>query len=63
MRFVPSGRSLLRRAAVGEEAATMVEYALMIALIVLVAFTAVQLFGQSTSSVFADPRIPNAMGS
>jgi Flp pilus assembly pilin Flp len=63
MRLIPSGRSLLRRAVVGEDGATMVEYALMIALIVLVAFAAVQVLGTSTSSVFADQTLDDAMGS
>ena len=53
--------SLLQRLLVRDDAATMVEYALMIALIALICFTAVALLGTSTSSVFSNTTLLNAL--
>jgi pilus assembly protein Flp/PilA len=43
---------LLRRFVKLEEAATMVEYAIMIALIAIVCFAAVKIIGSSTNTLF-----------
>jgi pilus assembly protein Flp/PilA len=43
---------LLRRFVTLEEAATMVEYAIMIALIAIVCFAAVQILGGNTNTLF-----------
>lgn len=51
----------LQRFLVRDDAATMVEYALMIALIALICFTAVALLGTSTSSVFSNSTLLNAL--
>ena len=45
-----------------EHGATAVEYALMVALIALVVFTAVAFLGQSVNSKFADPQLVNGLG-
>jgi pilus assembly protein Flp/PilA len=44
--------SLLRSLLSDEEGASLVEYGLLIALIALVAITAIQLLGQSVSTLF-----------
>ena len=57
------GRQLVQRVARDERAATMVEYALMLVLIALLCFLAVQVLGTSTSSGFANQELNNALGS
>lgn len=47
-------RSLIRRFIRDERAATMVEYALMIALIAIVCIVAVQAIGENASTKFND---------
>jgi Flp pilus assembly pilin Flp len=42
-----------RRGHVGERAASLVEYALLVALIAIVCFAAVAIFGGETSSTFS----------
>jgi Flp pilus assembly pilin Flp len=49
LRFV----SMLRGASSEDEGASMVEYALLIVLIALIAFVAVRLAGQSVSTAFS----------
>ena len=57
------GRQLVHRVARDERAATMVEYALMLVLIALICFLAVQVLGTSTSSGFANQELNNSLGS
>jgi pilus assembly protein Flp/PilA len=45
-----------------DRGATAVEYALMVALIALVVFTAVAFLGQSTNSQFANSDLTNTLG-
>ena len=45
-------RSMIRQFVRNEEAATMVEYALMLALIAIVCIVAVQLIGTNANTVF-----------
>jgi pilus assembly protein Flp/PilA len=53
--------SRARTFVVRDDAATMVEYALMVALIALVCFTAVAFLGTSTSAAFSNPTLLNAL--
>lgn len=46
-----------------EDGPTAVEYAVMLALIIVVCYTAITAVGTSTSSAFADPRLSAALGS
>ncbi len=46
-----------------EEGPTSVEYAVMLALIIIVAFAAISLVGTSSSANFNSPKIQNAMQS
>jgi Flp pilus assembly pilin Flp len=55
------GRRLSRRVLRDERAATMVEYALMLALIAIICFVAVQVLGTSASSGFANPDLNDAL--
>jgi Flp pilus assembly pilin Flp len=57
------GRRLVGRVLRDERGATMVEYALMLALITIICFVAVQVLGTSTSSGFANPDLNSALGS
>ena len=57
------GRQLVHRVVRDERAATMVEYALMLVLIALICFLAVQVLGTSTSSGFANQELNNSLGS
>jgi pilus assembly protein Flp/PilA len=51
----------LRRFLARDDAATMVEYALMLSLIALICFTAVALVGTGTNSVFGSTTILDAL--
>lgn len=51
---------MIKRFFVEEEGATMVEYALMVALIAIVALTAVQTLGTNVSQAFSE--IASAIG-
>ena len=53
--------SCVRLFVVREDAATMAEYAFMLALIALVCFAAVAVLGTSTSSVFSNATLLNAL--
>ena len=44
-----------------EDGPTAVEYAVMLALIILVCFVAIYSLGQTTSSTFNEPKIVNAL--
>jgi len=44
-----------------EDGPTAVEYAVMLALIIIVAFTAIQLVGTASSANFNSPKIQNAL--
>jgi pilus assembly protein Flp/PilA len=46
-----------------EDGPTAVEYAVMLALIIIVCFTAVQFIGGTTSANFNSPKIASAMNS
>jgi len=46
-----------------EDGPTAVEYAVMLALIIIVAFLSIQFVGQSTSQNFNSPKIGSALGS
>jgi pilus assembly protein Flp/PilA len=46
----------------GQEGATAVEYALMLALIAVVIVGAVTLLGESASSTYSDPTLNSAIG-
>jgi pilus assembly protein Flp/PilA len=46
----------------GDEGATAVEYALMVALIALVIVAAVTLVGQETNDLYNDPGLQGALG-
>jgi pilus assembly protein Flp/PilA len=50
-------REFLRR----EEGPTAVEYAVMLALIIVVVFTAVQTVGSQTNNVYSNPTLQNAV--
>ncbi|GIW78690.1 MAG: hypothetical protein KatS3mg105_0497 [Gemmatales bacterium] len=51
----------LKRFLRDEEGPTAVEYAVMIALIILVCFAAVMVLGKQTSSVFANEELSSAI--
>ena len=58
MAFLPDcARTLLVR----DDAATMVEYAFMVALIALICFVAVVVVGTGTSSLFSNASLLNAL--
>jgi len=46
-----------------EDGPTAVEYAVMMALIIIVAFTAIQFVGSATSANFNSPKVGSALGS
>ena len=46
----------------GEEGPTAVEYAVMLALIIVVVFAAVQTLGSKTNASFSDPTLGSAIG-
>jgi len=50
-------REFLRR----EDGPTAVEYAVMLALIIIVVFTAVQTVGSQTNKVYSNPTLQNAV--
>jgi pilus assembly protein Flp/PilA len=45
----------------GEDGPTAVEYAVMLAFIIVVVFTAVQTVGSQTNAVYANPTLQNAV--
>jgi pilus assembly protein Flp/PilA len=44
-----------------EDGPTAVEYAVMLAMIIIVCFVAIQILGQNTNSVFANPELNNTL--
>jgi pilus assembly protein Flp/PilA len=55
--FIRRVRDFLAR----DEGPTAVEYAVMLALIILVVFTAVQTVGSKTNNVYGNPTLQNAV--
>ena len=55
--------TILRNFLLDEDGPTAVEYAVMLALIIIVAFASIQFVGGTTSANFNSPKISSALGS